>query len=254
MFYYYKLKKGDIILMENTQNITYIGNYRIRYKGEVFTVPVDEQGNLYLPDEKILRLSEEQFSIVRQKIEEKRNIENSAKSMTMPTVDELTWFYTAPKVEPPKETVAEEETPTVFDKKVLTEKENTKKCLTAEEETEKDDAIEVEKVKKTTEKDAAEKVAREKKTTKQKEKEEKRVSVNPETKLSLAVAALASILVTVIIVAGLFLYFANSGFITINGNPGVNGQTIYDNLDATADAYNTSFNMGKTVYMDIVSL
>ncbi len=126
--------------MENMQNPTYIGNYRIRYKGEALTVPVDDKGNLYLPDGKVLRLSDEQFSIVRQKIEERRAIENNAKSMTMPTADELTRFYSTPKAEstqgftspatvsetpvtePPKEAAVEVETPATPDKKELAEK------------------------------------------------------------------------------------------------------------------------------------
>lgn len=284
--------------MENMQNPTYIGNYRIRYKGEALTVPVDDKGNLHLPDGKVLRLSEEQFSIVRQKLEEKRAIENSAKSMTMPTADELTRLYTAPKTELQKEPtiptktndtavtestkdeVAEAKAPAAPDKKELAEKEKSEKRMAAEEEkarkkaeaealkakkkaaqeaakAEKAAALEAEKAKKRQEKEEAERVAREKKAAKQKEKEEKRASVNQATKLSLIVTALASVLITVVILAGLFLYFVNSGFITINSNPRVNGLVIYDDFNSTANTSATSFDMENAVYMgtiDTVSL
>lgn len=284
--------------MENMQNPTYIGNYRIRYKGESLTVPVDDKGNLYLPDGKVLRLSDEQFSIVRQKIEERRAIENNAKSMTMPTADELTRFYSTPKAEstqgftspatvsetpvtePPKEAAVEVETPATPDKKELAEKEKAEKRLAAEEEkarkraeaealkaekkaaqeaakAEKAAALEAEKAKKKAEKEEAERVAREKKAAKQKEKEEKRASVNQATRLSLIATALASVLITVVVLAGLFLYFVNSGFITINSSPRINGLVIYDDLNSTASASTASFDVGDTAYLenvDIVSL
>lgn len=234
--------------MENTRNITYIGNYRIRYKGEAFTVPVDEQGNLHLPNGRTLCLSEEQFLIVRQKIEEKSAFENNAKPMMIPTADESAQLYMASKTEPLTET----EPVTVPNKKAFFKKG-------------KDNSLEIQE--ETAKEKGKAKVVEEKKTTQEVAKEvtEKTVCKKQEviedlpsvatTKLSLIVTALVSVFVTMAIIVSLFLYFVNSGFITINSNIGVNGTTIYDGLDATANGSIASFDMkDDACIMDMVSL
>ena len=285
--------------MESTTHIKYIGNYRIRYNGTSLIVPVDEQGKLHLPDGKVLQLSEDQFAVVRQKIEERRAIENSAKSMTMPTAEEIAGLYTAQKKkdskegllapnlthesgESHKEPAAETEPKQLLpDESLSVEKEKPDKRAAIEEERAKKKAeadalkaekraaleaakaekaanIEAEKAKKKAAKEEAERKAQERKAAKQKEKEERKASVSQATKLSIIATALASVLITVVIFAGIFLYFVNSGFITINSNPRVNGLVIYDDPYYTTSTSNASYNSGDATgmhnVMDFVSL
>ena len=204
--------------MENKAE--YIGNYRIRYKGEVLTVPVDRQGKLYLPDGKALQLTDEQFAIVCQKIEEKRAKDALAKPMTMPTAEELSYLHTK---KPTPETPTEKPTDKMLDETTAAdthynnaEVQASKKAVVQKEKSEKRAAMEAEKAKR--------------KAEKARVREEKRTSTNQTTKLSLFVAALASALITIILIGGLFFYFVNSGFITINSSPRINGLVIYDDV------------------------
>ena len=251
--------------MENKAE--YIGNYRIRYKGEVLTVPVDRQGKLYLPDGKALQLTDEQFAIVCQKIEEKRAKDALAKPMTMPTAEELSYLHTK---KPTPETPTEKPTDKMLDETTAAdthynnaEVQASKKAVVQKEKSEKRAAMEAEKAKRKAEteearaekkmakeaaqakktaaeeeerrkkeeaREAAKKAAQEKKAEKARVREEKRASTNQTTKLSLFVAALASALITIILIGGLFFYFVNSGFITINSSPRINGLVIYDDV------------------------
>lgn len=241
--------------MEHTQKIVYIGNYRIRYKGKSFTTPVDDQGNLYLPDGKILRLSEKQFSMVREKIAEKRAAENAAKSMMVPTADELIQFYIPPKAESP--TKAQSDVFLNFVQETIDEsgasEPSNKSTVRKETPRVEGENTHPQPNLMPLKKDVLDESICEQNPVKQKKEEKKRnFFTNQETKLSVAVAILASMLVTIAIVFVFFLYFVNSGLITINSTPKANGFVIYDEFSSMTNASTASFNIGDFIYTDDV--
>lgn len=217
---------------------TFIGNYRIRYRGEPMVVPVDEQGKLHLPDGKTMQLSEEQFKLVKDRIRASHERETNAKPLMMPTQTEIAAIYQSennvdkhadisglPPVSPNGTGPVAEKTMATSVNSEKGEKNTTK---VKAKETKKAEQ-EREKERKKAEREAATKQAEEKRLEKEKLREAKKAEKNGEVgKLSLVVTALASILITLVVMGGLFFYCVNSGFITINNSPRLNGFVIYD--------------------------
>lgn len=218
--------------MEN--DTTFIGNYRIRYRGEPMVVPVDEQGKLHLPDGKTVQLSEEQFKLVKDKIEASREREAKAKPLMMPTQTEMAAIYQGENSsdKKPEDSQTSPEgvgamTENPAEPKVNREKEK-KAAEKAKAKAEKKAEQEREKERKKAEKEAAIKQAEEKRQEKEKLREAKKDKSSEVGRLSLIVTALVSILITLVVMGGLFFYCVNSGFITINNSPRLNGFVIYD--------------------------
>ena len=195
-------------------------------------VPVDEQGKLHLPDGKTVQLSEEQFKLVKDKIEASREREAKAKPLMMPTQTEMAAIYQGENSsdKKPEDSQTSPEgvgamTENPAEPKVNREKE---KKAAEKAKAEKKAEQEREKERKKAEKEAAIKQAEEKRQEKEKLREAKKDKSSEVGRLSLIVTALVSILITLVVMGGLFFYCVNSGFITINNSPRLNGFVIYD--------------------------
>lgn len=190
--------------MEKSKPIEVIGDYRIRYKGEVHIVPVDKDGNFHLPNGKKLILSEEQFSIVKNEIEKKKALENSTKPMMVPIAGEFNKIHT-------QETKEETQ---IYDMSVQEERPSAPYKNTISKQNKEADK----KTKK------AKRKVRDKEAGHQKEREEKKTSFSQTTKKTIIVTTLISVLVTVVIIAGLFLYYISY----------FNGLHIYDDITSSS--------------------
>ena len=186
-----------------------IGAYRIRYKGEPHLVPVTESGIIILPDGGRVTLSEERFAAIRGQLSQRTQEQSKSWSLAAPAAAQEEDIGVGSQAEKP----SAEPAPSV-----------------AEAESAAPEADEK---------------AMSKREKKRSAKAEKPVKEKPvkqsgqSSPVTILVVALASALLTLLVITAAFLYCIGNGIVTVN--PRWNGLVIQESQTESVDAEMTSW-------------